>query len=148
MRDYTEKKSRKDRIRIMKETSHAPLLSTTGSGDGEIITHGKWLQKYGRLKEKYVKLRERFTDGEIYKRKLKDIEDKLKEANLTIEDKKKKEVLMQDQIKDLMHKLEASTEIILDLKNKEENLEAHNRSMTTILNSIPEYSYYGEWNQE
>ena len=56
--------------------------------------------------------------------------------------------MMNDQIKELMDKLESSMEIILELKNKEENLEAHNKSMSTILNSIPEYRNYGDWNQE
>ena len=152
MRDHTEKKARRDRIRIMKDASYAPNGSTQGStgsagSQGEIISHGKWLEKYGRLKEKYVKLRERITDGEIFKRKLKDSEEKLKIAQLALEENKKTEAMMKNQIKELMEKLEASTEMILDLKNKEENLEAHNKSMSTILNSIPEYSYYGEWHQ-
>lgn len=148
MRDHTEKKSRRDRIRIMKDASYAPNGPCKGSGDGGIISHGKWLEKYGRLKEKYIQLRERITDGEMFKRQFKETEEKLKAAQLAIEENKKKEAMMKDQIKELMDKLESSTELILELKNKEENLEAHNKSMSTILNSIPEYSYYGEWNQE
>ena len=148
IRDHTEKKSRRDRIRIMKDATYVPNGSSKGSTDGEIISHGKWLEKYGRLKEKYIQLRDRITDGEMFKRKFKETEEKLKGAQMVIEENKKKEAIMKVQIKELMDKLESSTEIILELKNKEENLEAHNKSMSSILNSIPEYSYYGEWNQE
>ena len=137
--DHLEKKARRERIRLIKD--QVAMSQNRGSSNGEILSHSKWLEKYGRLKDKYVKLRDRVCNGELFKRKF-------EESEKIIQKLKNREAAMKQEIRKLNEKLEISTEMILQLKNKEENLEAHNTSMSNILKAIPEYSYYGKWSNE